>query len=140
MAAGREAGDEGEGRWNDHLAGCADCREQASADALLRGTLGQAPAPPEVSAAFEGRLRRRLQRRTAGRPITARRTGGLRPSGLWALAAYGTAATGASAAILARLPWESLAPSPALLVTVGALALLSPLALLDRVGIVRPPG
>ena len=119
--------------WREHLAGCAECREQQRADALLRDALA-GPAP-ELSPAFEAGLRRELERRA-----TARRSGRLRPAGLWALAAYGAAALAASVAILARLPWESLAPSPALGMALGALALLSPLALLDRIGIVRPPG
>ena len=124
--------------WREHLAGCADCREQAAADALPRGAL--TPPPPALSADFEVRLRRRIERRAAAPPAVTGRRGGLRPAGLLTLAAYGTAATAASAVILARLPWESLSPSPVALAALGALALLSPLVLLDRFGIVRPPG
>ena len=136
-AAASLAGDEAV-RWREHLAGCADCREQARADALLRGGL-TAPVP-ELSAGFEAGLRRELERRAAARPAPARRPGRLRPSGMWLLAAYGTAATAASAVILARLPWASLTPSPVLLVALGAQALLSPLVLVDRIGVVGPPG
>ena len=135
--AGRLEG-EAEARWREHLAGCADCREQVAADELLRGAL-EAPVPT-LSPGFEAGLRRELDRRVAARATPAPRAGRLRPAGLWALAAYGTAALAASVVILARLPWESLTPSPALGIALGALALLSPVALLDRLGIVRPPG
>lgn len=134
-------------RWQEHLDGCAHCREQVRADGLLRETLA-APAP-ELVAGFEERLRRRLESRSAPRPAAVGRPGlgrsssgrpGLPRFGWWVLATYGTAAAVASAVILARLPWQSIAPSPAFGITLGALALLSPLVLLDRIGIVRPPG
>ena len=137
LARGRLEGEE-RARWREHLAGCADCRRQESADAQLRGALAD-PAP-ELSAGFDAGLRKALERRAAGRPAAAGRPGRLHRSGLWALAIYGTAAAAASVAILTRLPWESLAPSPALGIAIGAIALLSPVALLDRLGIVRPPG
>lgn len=130
-AGGAAAGDRES--WADHLAGCADCREQDRADALLRGALA-APAP-ELAAGFDGRLLLRLEARAARRSA-----GGLGRSAWWLLAGYGTAAAAVSVVILARLPWQSLTPSPALGITLGALALLSPLVLLDRVGVVRPPG
>ena len=124
--------------WREHLAGCAVCREQAAADAFLREM--SAPPPPELAAGFEGRLQRRIEQRVAQRAATVPRPGRLRPSGLWTLAAYGTAATVASVLILSRLPWHSFTAPPGLGFVLGALALLSPLVLLDRVGIVRPPG
>ncbi len=129
--------------WREHLAGCAVCREQAAADAFLREM--SAPPPPELAAGFEGRLQRRLEQRGArhpatGHPATVPRPGRLRPFGLWTLAAYGTAATIASVLILSRLPWHSFTAPPGLGFVLGALALLSPLVLLDRIGIVRPPG
>ena len=129
---------EAEARWREHLAGCADCAEQARADALLQEALNE--PVPELSPGFEAGLRRELRTRTAAQPARARRPGRLRPAGIWALAAYGTAAAAASAVILARLPWESMAASPVLGMALGAVALLSPLGLLDRIGIVRPPG
>jgi hypothetical protein len=98
-------------------------------------------APPTgLSAEFEARLRQRLEDRAAGILPAPRRPARLRPAGLWALAAYATAATAAAVVILARLPWQSLTPSPVLLICLGGLAMLSPLVLLDRVGVVRPPG
>ena len=136
LAAG-ELDAEAAARWREHVAGCADCREQEAADALLRAALDS--PPPRLSAGFADGLRRELDRRVAGRP-GAHRPGRLRPAGLWALAGYGTAALAASVAILVSLPWESLTVSPAAGIALGAIALISPLALLDRVGIVHPPG
>ena len=136
LAHGVLEGDE-EARWLEHLAECAVCSEQAPADVLLRGALGD-PAP-KLSAEFDRRLRRRLEQRVAGAPAPTRRPGRLRPSGWWLLVAYGTVAAAASVVIVARLPWQSFTPSPVLGITLGALALLSPLVLLDRIGIVRPP-
>lgn len=123
--------------WQEHLAGCADCRQQASADAVLRGVFEE--PVPALSPGFEAGLRRELERRRAARR-PAPPAGRPRASGLLSVAAYLTAVVAASAAILARLPWESLTPSPVLLVGLVALGLLSPLALFDRLGIVRPPG
>ena len=129
---------DGDARWLDHLAGCVTCREQTSADALLRGAL--ATPPTELGAGFDRQLRQRLERRAAGGSPTARRPGRLRPAGLWTLGAYGTVAAFASVVVLSRLPWQSINMSPALAITLGLLILLSPLVLLDRTGIVRPPG
>ena len=137
LASGEIAGEE-ESPWREHVAGCAVCRQQANADALLREAL--ATAPPELAAGFEGRLRLRIEQRAGEGSASARRPGSLRPSGLWALAAYGTAAAIASVVIVSRLPWESFTPSPALGFTLATILLLSPLVLLDRLGIVRPPG
>ena len=134
--AGRGEGG-GEAAWREHLAACASCRGQSAVDALLREAL---PSPPAPVAGSEERLRRRLAERLGERPRPARRALGLRPVALWTLGAYGTAAAAASLLILARLPWQSLAASPAVGIALAVLALLSPLVLLDRVGVVRPPG
>lgn len=129
---------ERERHWREHLAGCAACREQSRADVLLRVALDT--HAPELGAGFEQRLRARLEQRAAPRSRAASHPGRLGSSDLWTLGAYATAAAVASAVILSRLPWQSLTLSPALGITLGALALLSPLVLLDRLGIVRPPG
>jgi len=129
---------EAEARWREHLAGCSSCGEQAAIDALLREA--RPPAPPELNAGFEARLRLRLERRLTAGARPARRPGGLRPAALWVLGAYGTAAGLASLLLLSRLPWQLSAAPPGVAITLGVLALLSPLVLLDRIGIVRPPG
>lgn len=134
---GAPGGGEAAARWRRHLAGCASCREQEAVDALLRRAL---PAAPAAAPGYEERLRRRLGERLADRSTRGRRRLGLRPAALWALGAYVSAAGAASVVVLARLPWQSLAVPPGLGLVLGAIALLSPLALLDRADIVRPPG
>ena len=126
-------------RWRRHLDGCETCREQEATDALLRA-MSRRPVP-ELSGTFEERLRSRLRAEdAAARRAPSRRPRGLRPAAVWVLGAYGTAAAAASILVLMRLPWRSLAVTPSLGIALGALALLSPLILLDRVGVVRPPG
>ncbi len=129
---------EAEARRRQHLAGCASCRQQEVADALLREALPE--PPPELGAGFDRRLRGELERRLAENTPPARRQGGLSPVALWALGAYGMAAVLVSLLVLVNLPWQSLAASPGMGIVLGALVLLSPLVLLDRVGVVRPPG
>jgi anti-sigma factor RsiW len=117
-------------RLAEHLRSCSQCREQNAADAALRQ--GFATPPPEIHIGFETRLRRRLQERRA----PAR----WRPVWGWTLATYVTAATIASIVILSRLPWGTLVAPRALGLTIVALVVASPLLLLDRIGVLRPPG
>ena len=138
LPAGAARDAEAETRWREHLAGCASCRRQEAVDALLRES-STAPVP-RLSGGFDSHLRRRLERAAARRPVPVRRPAGLRPTALWVMAVYVTAAVAASLLVLTRLPWQSFAAPPGLGIVLGALALLSPLVLLDRVGVMRPPG
>lgn len=126
------------GQWREHLRSCASCREQVAADAALREMI-VAP-PPELSAGFEARLHQRLDGRRPNAARARRIPGGVRPSWGWTLASYVTVATFASVLILSHLPWQSLVAPRAMVLTLGALVLVSPLVLLDRIGIFRPPG
>ena len=118
--------------WHEHLRGCASCGSQVVADASLRQAFAASPPPPELTAGFEARLHQRLEaRRGLGRVWSSRR---------WVLATYATAATFASIMILSRLPWHSFDVPLGLVFALGAMALASPLVLLDRIGILRPPG
>ena len=127
-------GDEGEhsAAWREHLRGCPSCSEQVIADASLRQAFAGSPPPPGLAAGFEARLHQRLEAR--------RGRGAVWSSRMLVLATYATAATAASIMILSRLPWHSFDVPGSLVFGLGALALASPLVLLDRIGILRPPG
>jgi hypothetical protein len=127
-------------QWREHLRGCPTCSKQLAAEASLRQAFAGSPPPPGLAAGFEARLHQRLDAR---RPDAARGHTGLGrlwPSWGWTLASYATAATFASILILSRLPWQSFEAPRGLVFALGALVLASPLVLLDRIGILRPPG
>ena len=119
-------------QWREHLRGCPTCSKQVAADASLRQAFAGSPPRPGLAAGFEARLHQRLEaRRGRGAVGSSRRL---------LLATYATSATLASIMILSRLPWQSFEAPRGLVFALGALVLASPLVLLDRIGILRPPG
>ena len=127
-------------RWREHLRGCPTCSKQVAADLSLRQAFAASPPSAELTAGFEARLRQQLEARRPGATRVSRRLGRAWPSWGWVLAPYATAATFASILILSRLPWQSFDVPRSLVFALGAIVLASPLVLLDRIGILRPPG
>lgn len=146
--------------WLEHLDSCTDCREQADADAALRSAFSTARSPGSTrDAALDRSLRAgpdtglgdrlddwlagELEIRARGVPKAApkRHRWGAR----WALAAYATLAGSLSLWVLSTVSWPAVSPVAPLAplaatITFGALALLTPLVLFDRLGVLRPPG
>lgn len=125
------AGREEKSLWEQHLEGCARCREQMAVDRMLRQ--GLAPTPGlGFSEGFETSLRRRLAERQP--PRSPGRVGRS------VLAGYGTVAAGLSVWILGQIDW----PSSLSLGSAGVLLALAagatPFLLLPRSSPLLPPG
>lgn len=90
--------------WQEHLDGCASCREQGATHTLLAAGFATEPVP-ELSVAFDRRLATRL-----GEGVRVRRLRGWR---LAAMAAYAAFATAGLAWALRDVPLPVLDPSSA---------------------------
>jgi len=114
--------------WDSHLEGCSGCREQWAAHQMLVATFTE-EAMPELSAAFDSGLRRKLEATVEINPLRGWR--------LVAMAGYTLVATLLLRWVFARFPLPSISIDPSSPWTVALAIAAVPLTLWLTVGITR---
>lgn len=126
--------------WDAHLASCSGCRDHTAMDAALRRSFSGVGSPAEqIDERLDAWLTAELAKRThCPQEAASDRRWRLSARERWVLVAYGAAASLVSLRVLSTVSWPAVSPAVPL-TALGVLAVLTPLVLFDRLGVLRPP-
>lgn len=114
--------------WHRHLAECPDCRQQWTTHQMLVATFEEVPVP-ELSAAFEAGLQRKIGSAIEVKPLTGWRTA--------AMIGYAFLAVGLLGWVFKRFPLPSVSIDPASPWTMAVALACVPLSLWLAIGLTR---